>query len=108
MNFIIELFLLIFLWGNLWCVPAVLAGKRRKKNKQMYILILVSVMVAELIIAVGLLQLSDISGQINIGVYASPALASIVGGFLYWWLAERKDKMTANKALSRDAITRAR
>ena len=102
MNFIVELFLLIILWGNVWCVPAALAGKRRKKKKPIYLLILVSVLVIELLIAIGLLQVSEITSQMHIGVYASPAIASIAGGFLYWWLAERKDKLTANQSFNLD------
>ena len=98
MDTLFELLLLIFLWGNIWCVPAALAGVRRGKKKPMYIIILISVMAIELSIAAGLMQFSKLIDQINIGAYLGPAIASIMGGFLYWWLTERKDKIIANQS----------
>jgi len=96
MIIVIGIFFLIFLWGNIWCVPAVIAGKRRKRNTQVYLFIFSAVLALELAIAIGLLLFANLIGQSEVGLYVSPAIASIIGGILYWSLAENKDRKIAN------------
>ncbi len=80
-----------------------MAGKRRRKKKPIFLFILISVLAIELLIAIGLLKISLLLDHSHLGVYASPAIASIAGGFLYWWLAEKKDYMIVNQSLQPNA-----
>jgi len=96
MNPILELFLIVIAWGNLWVMPASIAGSRRAKKKPTYIPFFLSILVIEVLMAVGFMYINGITLEIDAAAWISPLTASSIASFIYWFLAERKDKETVN------------
>lgn len=90
-------------WGNVWLLPASIAGSRRRKKKPIYIYLLISILILELLFALGLFHLGDYIGNNISWAWISPLIASSVDGFLYWRLAIRKDNLETNELLKTDA-----
>lgn len=96
MNSILELFLIVMAWGNLWVLPASIAGSRRGKKKPIYIAFFLSILVIEVLMAVGFMYINAVTMEIDAAAWISPLTASSIASFIYWFLAERKDKETIN------------
>ncbi len=77
-------------------MPASIAGSRRAKKKPVYIAFFLSMLVIEILLAVGFMYINGITFEIDAAAWLSPLTASSIASFIYWSLAERKDKETVN------------
>ncbi|OIO68823.1 MAG: hypothetical protein CO186_08125 [Zetaproteobacteria bacterium CG_4_9_14_3_um_filter_49_83] len=99
----LGMFLLVInvAWGCVFMLPATLAGKRRSDGKPAYWHLLLVSWSLEVLSIIGTIKLFEI---LPLGTMAepiiTPLLASVIGGFSYWWLSARCD---ANK--SREMIS---
>ncbi len=104
MDSIYVLMLAMLAWSFGWFVPATLAGKRRRKGKPIYWVLLLSALIIEVLVAVSTLQLGVIIDITNIFAIAGPLVGALAGGLFYSGSTSRKDIKTANNQLNQDAM----
>ena len=101
MSGLFQLLLLLFLYSNIWMVPAHLSYKRQKLGKPRYWMLLVGVMAVEILIVYALIYLSQFLMLSEFAYYIAPAISSIVAGFLYWRTAEKLDLSAVNNQMNK-------
>ncbi len=84
-------------WGIMFVVPASLAGARRRKGRPIYLAVLLAVLAVELVVALGLLQVSTWFGKGFLWVLASPLLATSAASYIYWTTTKNRDKALKSK-----------
>lgn len=88
----INVMVIIFLYGCIWIVPIAVSNRRRKKGLKPYWFVFIAALIIEIVGIYFLLSIFKALGLEMAGLYCSPVISGILAGYFYVYYANRLDK----------------
>jgi hypothetical protein len=88
---ILDILLIVLLYGCIWFVPITINNKRRKQGKPPYWLLFTFSLLLELAIVYLVLIVAKLVSLETTGLYLAPIIAALVAGWFYILTANRLD-----------------
>ncbi len=89
---LLDILLIILLYGCIWFVPMSINNHRRKQGKDPYWAYFAAAMIIEIALIYALLSLAKALKVEAFGLYAAPVIAAAAAGAFYILAAKRADR----------------